>query len=105
MPSLPVTTEGVAQPVESSIDSALKSLFGTMCLGEAEEGKWSERQDSNLSTGGENKGKSSGDAQRDAQKIGPGGAELSHVAAVWPKLPVALKAAILAIVKSVEDVP
>ena len=48
LPSLPVTTARGAQPVESSIDSALKSLFGTLCLGEAEEEKWSERQDSNL---------------------------------------------------------
>ena len=48
LPSLPVTTATWDQPVESSIDSALKSLFGTLYLGESEEEEWSERQDSNL---------------------------------------------------------
>jgi len=48
LPSPPVTTAGGAKPLESSIDTALKSLFGTLCLGESEEREWCPRQDLNL---------------------------------------------------------
>jgi len=43
-----VTTAGEAKPVESSIDSALKALFGTLCRGESENEEWCPRQDLNL---------------------------------------------------------
>jgi hypothetical protein len=50
------------------------------------------------------KGESKGDAQRDAQNSGLNRHALSLVVAVWPKLPVTLQRAILAIISSVEDV-
>jgi hypothetical protein len=64
--------------------------------------KWSERQDSNLPQGGKNKGKPGCDAQRDAQKLASSIAEVKRVIIAWPKLGESLKAAILAIIKSVE---
>jgi hypothetical protein len=50
------------------------------------------------------KGKSNGDAQRDAQKSGLNRHALSLVVTVWPKLPPALQKAILAIASSVLEV-
>jgi hypothetical protein len=58
----------------------------------------------NLSNGHENKGKSGHDAQRDAQKLASSIAEVKQVIIAWPKLGESLKAAILAIIKSVEGV-
>jgi len=90
--------------VESSTDAALTSLVGTLCFGKAGEEEWSERQDSNLPRGYKNKGNPRGDAQRDAQKLASSIAEVKRVIVAWPKLGESLKAAILAIIKSVEGV-
>jgi hypothetical protein len=54
----------------------------------------------NLSKANKTKENSKGDAQRDSQRLVPLGPDLSRVVAVWPKLPSALKAAIIAIVGS-----
>ena len=80
--------------------SSFRNHPGAFRLGE--KGKWSERQDSNLSIRRKNKGKWKHDAQRDAQKLVPSIAEVKQVIMAWPKLPAPLKAAILAIINSVE---
>jgi hypothetical protein len=48
-------------------------------------------------------GKSDNDAQRDAQRLVPLGRDLSRVVTAWSKIPPSLKAAILAIVGSVDS--
>jgi hypothetical protein len=68
-------------------------------------GKWSERQDSNLSKTGKTKGNLKGDSQIDSQKSVPLGPDLSRVVIAWSKLPEPLKAAILAIINAVEGRP
>jgi hypothetical protein len=55
-----------------------------------------------LSNRHENKGKSGHGTQRDAQKLDSSIAEVKRVIIAWPKLDESLKAAILAIVKSLE---
>jgi hypothetical protein len=69
-----------------------------------EKGKWSERQDLNLSKAVVLSGNSQGDAQIDAQSLIPLGRDLARVVTVWSKLSSPLKAAILAIVNSSEDI-
>ena len=72
----------------------------------------SHRQNSLVKNGGErgirtpqippdNKGNPSGDTQRDSQIPVALGHDLSQVVTAWEKLPAALKAAILAIVRTV----
>ena len=48
LPSLAVTVDGAAKSELQPIEMRLKSLSGTVCHGQPENGKWSERQDSNL---------------------------------------------------------
>jgi len=64
--------------------------------------KWSERQDLNLQKNADSVGNPNGDTQRDSQTPVVLGHDLSQVDTTWEKLPAPLKAAILAIVKSVE---
>ena len=64
---------------------------------------WRVRQDLNLKGAAKIKGNSKSDAQRDAQKLVPLGHDLTQVVIAWSKLPASLKAAILAIVKSVGE--
>jgi hypothetical protein len=53
----------------------------------------------------DNKGNPHNDTQRDSQFSVPSSHELSQVVTIWDKLPAPLKAAILAIVNSVEGRP
>jgi hypothetical protein len=53
----------------------------------------------------DNKGNPHDDTQRDSQISVPSSPELSQVVTAWEKLPVPLKAAILAIVNSAEGQP
>jgi hypothetical protein len=69
----------------------------------AAERKWSERQDSNLSPAIDLQALTKTDAQRDAQKSGALGHDLSRVVTAWSKLSPPLKAAILAIVGSISS--
>jgi len=65
--------------------------------------EWCPRQDLNLSGTAKTKGKSKGDAQRDAQELDSPCHALSLVVAAWPKLPPSLQQAILSIVNSVVE--
>jgi len=67
--------------------------------------RWSERQDSNLPQTGENKGNQKPDTQGDAQAPVSAWRDLSLVVATWPKIPAALKQAILSIVSAVNSQP
>ena len=69
-----------------------------------EKGKWSERQDLNLSKCPDSQGIVTANTQRDAHKPIPIGPDLSAVVTAWSKLPAAFKAAILAIINSAEDI-
>jgi hypothetical protein len=64
--------------------------------------KWSERQDLNLSPTTDSQALTEADTQRDSQTPVAPLHGLSQVVTAWTKLPELLKAAILAIVKSVE---
>jgi hypothetical protein len=65
--------------------------------------KWSERQDSNLQQTVKNKENPRSDTQNNAQASVSAWHDLSLVVAAWPKIPAGLKAAILAIVGSVDS--
>ena len=65
--------------------------------------KWSERQDLNLSTRPNNQEVTSGDTQRDTQNAVAPLHDLSQVVTAWPRLSAPLKAAILAIVRTVME--
>jgi len=64
--------------------------------------KWCPRQDLNLRKASDSLGNPDGDTQIDAQILVALGHDLSQVVTAWIKLPAPLKAAILAIVKTVE---
>jgi hypothetical protein len=70
--------------------------------GIGKEDKWSERQDSNLSTAIDYQAVTRPDTQGDSQIQVALGHDLSQVVTAWAKLPAPLKSAILAIIKSAE---
>ncbi|MGB7768538.1 MAG: hypothetical protein WBN22_06755 [Verrucomicrobiia bacterium] len=80
----------------------LKSLFVPASHPGAKEEKWSERQDLNPSPTTDSQALTEADTQRASQTPVAPLHGLSQVVTAWAKLPELLKAAILAIVKSVE---
>jgi len=103
LPSLSVKVGKGSTSNESSVNTGSKSLSVMVWHGESKSEEWSERQDLNPSPATDSQALTKADTQRDSQTPVASLHDLSQVVTAWAKLPVPLKAAILAIVRTAND--
>jgi hypothetical protein len=102
LPSLHVTNSSDDKAVKTIENTVGIALPGVACHVLSQIKEWSERQDSNLSEPPDSQSVANPGTQRDTQTQVVLGPELSQVVTAWAKLPVPLKAAILAIIKTTD---